>query len=406
MPEAPQRLKILFLSPRFPYPTHGGDRIKSYHLLKHLARNHDVHFVSFPIKHPGEKNISHLESLGIHVHIVILKPLKAAFTTLLRLFKNLPLEIAFFTQPEGRKLVDELCRKEKFDLGMAFFMRTAEYIKHKSFKKILIAEDCRTMYQSRSFEASGTLKQKIVRWWEVLKLRKYEPYIVTFFDTTTLVTKHDIDAMRDLNPNVAYSLITNGTDIHHFKAEYSQEGRCGILFFGKLDVYSNEMMVLKIIHEILPEVQKEIPDVKLTIAGSDIPESLLKLGSSVIDFHNNVPEMQDFLHAAAVFVHPHKGASGIQNKVLEAMATGCAVVTTPTGIQGIAARHGEEAMIAQNNDEMVKYIIDLLKNPERRIKLAKNARALIEKNHSWEAVDKALDDTIALVIKNKKAEKI
>ena len=56
MPEAPQRLKILFLSPRFPYPTHGGDRIKSYHLLKHLARNHDVTFVSFPVKHPGEED--------------------------------------------------------------------------------------------------------------------------------------------------------------------------------------------------------------------------------------------------------------------------------------------------------------------------------------------------------------
>ncbi|MES2765916.1 MAG: glycosyltransferase [Bacteroidota bacterium] len=399
MPDTPQRLKILFLSPRFPYPTHGGDRIKSYHLLKHLARNHDVHFVSFPIKHPGEENIRHLESLGIHVHVAVLKPLKAAFTTLLRLLKKLPLEIAFFTQPEGRKLVDELCRKEKFDLGMAFFMRTAEYIKDKPFKKILIAEDCRTMYQSRSFEASGTLKQKIIRRWEVFKLKKYEPHIVNFFDITTLVTQHDIDAMWDLNASAEYGLITNGTNIHHFKAEYSHENRRGILFFGKLDVYSNEMMVLKIIKEIFPRVKKEIPDIELNFAGADTPESLLKLASPSIRFHTNVPDMQKFLHEAAVFVHPHKGASGIQNKVLEAMATGCAVVTTPTGIQGIAARHGEEVMIAQNDDEMVQYIIQLLKNPELRIKLARNARALIEKNHSWEAVDKALDETIAEVLK-------
>jgi glycosyltransferase involved in cell wall biosynthesis len=403
MPQAPQRLKILFLSPRFPYPTHGGDRIKSYHLLKHLARNHDVHFVSFPIKHPGEENIRHLESLGIDTHVIVLKPLKAAITTALRLFKNLPLEIAFFTQPEGKKLIDELCEKENFDLGMAFFMRTAEYLKDKPFKKILIAEDCRTMYQSRSFEASGTWKQKLVRWWEVLKLKKYEPEIVNFFDITTLVTQHDIDAMRELNANVKYGLITNGTNIHHFKADFSQEKRRGLLFFGKLDVYSNEMMVLKIAKEIFPEVKKEIPDIEVNFAGADTPDSLLKLASPSIRFHTNVPDMQKFLHEAAVFVHPHKGASGIQNKVLEAMATGCAVVTTPTGIQGIAAIHNEHALIAKSDEEMTQFIIRLLKNPDERVRLAKNARALVEKNHSWEAVDMALDETIAQVLKTKKA---
>ncbi|HYF04068.1 MAG TPA: glycosyltransferase [Patescibacteria group bacterium] len=399
MPQAPQRLKILFLSPRFPYPTHGGDRIKSYHLLKHLARNHDITFVSFPVNHPGEENIRHLESLGIRVHFIVLKPLKAALTTALRLFKNLPLEIAFFTQPEGRRLIDELCKKEKFDLGIAFFMRTAEYIKHKTFKKILIAEDCRTMYQSRSFEASGTVKQKIVRWWEVLKLKKYEPGIVNFFDITTLVTQHDIAAMRDLNANVEYGLITNGTDIHHFKPQFSQEKRKGLLFFGKLDVYSNEMMVLKIIKEIFPKVKKEIPETVVNFAGADTPEYLLKLASPSIYFHKDVPDMQKFLHESAVFVHPHKGASGIQNKVLEAMATGCAVVTTPTGIQGIAAKHNEHVLIAKSDEEMAQYIIELLKNPELRVRLAKNARALIEREHSWEAVDRAVDATIARVFK-------
>ena len=147
------RLKILFLSPRFPFPLIGGDHVKCYHLLKHLSTNHDVTLVTF--NHgdkPSQEQINSIEGLGVRLVALPLYPYKAAMGCVRTLFTDMPLEIAFYYGDAFAEAVEKLCSENQFDLGISFFMRSAEYIRHKNFPKILVAEDCRTMYQQRSFE--------------------------------------------------------------------------------------------------------------------------------------------------------------------------------------------------------------------------------------------------------------
>lgn len=388
-----KRLRILFLTPRFPWPLIGGDRIKSYHLLKHLARQHEVTLVAFNHGSAAtNQQRDAIAGLGVELFDVPLNPLKAGLRSGSSLFNRLPLEIAFYTQPEFAAIVDELCASRRFDLGISFFMRTAEYIRHRPFKKLLIAEDCRVMYQSRSSEASESLQQRLVRRWEVRRLRRYEPNVVSDFDCTTLVTAEDIAAMRRQNSDADYALLTNGVELDTYTFGTSE--RNGILFAGKLDVWANHQMACSIIRDILPKVQQEIPSTPLSIVGSCPRPALQRLEGNGVKIHANVPSFTPYLHAASVFLHPHKGASGIQNKVLQAMACGCPVVTTPTGIQGIAARHGEEVMIARSEEEFTHHVITLLRDPALAQRLARNARKVVERNHSWEAIDGALDGVL------------
>lgn len=391
-----RKLKILFLTPRFPYPVIGGDRLKPYMVLKHLGANHDVDLVTFNQGgHPSEEQVKAITKLGVRVHAIPLDAIKAGIRALpLTLFAGQPLEIAYYNQPEFGMMTDTLLKKHEYDIAFAFFMRTAEYIKDKPVKKVLMAEDCRTLYQKRSYEGTNNLKQKLVRWWEVKKLTKYEPEIMEKFDAATFVTEADIAQMKRINPNGSYRLLTNGTDIDKFKPN-PEISRNGVLFAGKLDIHANELMVDRIVNSIMPIVWKELPDTKLTLAGANPSKRMLSMADDRINVFGNVPEMAPYLQEAQVFVHPHEGGSGIQNKLIEAMSCSCPVATTPTGTQGLPAKHEENIMIGQNDSEIAANITKILQNKELAEKIGVNARQAIVENLSWEAVYNQLDDIIS-----------
>jgi glycosyltransferase involved in cell wall biosynthesis len=390
-----KKLDIIFITPRFIYPLFGGDRVKPYYILKHLARHHNVTLCTqFQGGHPPKEYVDEIEKLGVELKYTPLFPKNAVMTGILPHLFSWPLEIGFYSQREYLKMVDKLFEERNFDLGFSFFMRTAEHLKKRNIKKILMAEDCRVVYQKRSAEESKSLKHKIVRNWEYQLLKKYEPNIVNHFDITTLVTNEDIAMMKKRNPNVEYRLLTNGTDIEKF-IPGDFEKRSGILFAGRLDIWANVLMIKQIVNEILPEVRKSIPDATLDIVGAMPIKEVLDLKSDIVKLHIDVPEMIPYLQKARVFIHPHKGGSGIQNKLIEAMACGCPVVTTQTGIQGFPAVDGRDVLLCETSSDFAGKTIDLLENDELAKKISLNCRQLIVDNLSWQAVYESLDNIIS-----------
>ena len=389
------RKKILFLTPRFPYPVIGGDRLKPYHLLSHLAKLHDVTLVSFSYSQlPQRSYIEEIEKLGVEVYPVVQNPTMAVLGSGLRLLQRYPLEISFYLRKEFKQTVDKLTKERNFDLGIAFFMRTAEYIKNKNFKKLLISEDCRTLYQYRSYKESNSFLQKGVRFWDYYKLKRYEPKIVNHFDAVSLVSPEDIVAMKEKNSNANYKLLTNGTDLDKYAFNDNFEERKTILFTGKLDLWANQLMIMRIVNEILPIVRQKYPNIIFEIVGARPSSAILALQSKFVKVHPNVPELVPYLQRAKVFIHPHIGGSGIQNKLLEAMACGAPVVTTHTGNQGIHAKHKFEALIGESSEELAQHTITFLDNLELSKIIAINARKLMEETHSWNAVFNQLDDIL------------
>lgn len=393
-----QKLNILFLTPRFPFPLIGGDRVKAYYLLKHLSSKYNVTLITF---FQGETFSSEWENefknMGIDLRIITLNPILAGIRSFLKLFGKLPLEILFYTQPSFQKEVDTVLNEKKIDLAFAFFMRTNEYIKDKNIKKILISEDCRTLYMQRSYKGTSNLKQKIVRWWEYNKLKNYEPRVMNSFNFTTLVTKEDAYEMQKLNNNAKVRILTNGTDTEYFKPK-SFEIRKDILFSGKLDLWANIIMCKRIVNDIFPLILAKLPNVKLNIVGANPTNEIFSLLSKNVILTSDVPEMLPFLQETRLFLHPHLGGSGIQNKLIEAMSSGCPVITTSTGNQGINATNGIEAFICNENLEIAMQAIEILTNDELAQKLSRNARQHIIENQSWDIVNVQLDRIIEEVI--------
>lgn len=388
-------MTLLFLTPRYPWPLIGGDRIKSYYLLRHLATKHRVILVSFSHRNAAtDEQLNAIRSLGVEVHNVQLNPLRSGLASLRMFWTPKPFEIAFYTRPEFKKVVDSILSTTHVDVGIAFFMRTAEYIRqYRSMRKILIAEDCRVEYQTRSMRASNSFAQRLIRWWEIRKLRKYESDVVDDFDIVTYVSAEDVAAMQQLKASSKYAIVTNGVDLERFSFHADHEHRSGVLFMGKLDVHANELMVNTIVEHIMPLVRTEIPGVEATIVGASRSRKK-RVSSPGVRFTGSVPDGVPYLHQAAVFLHPHAGASGIQNKLLEAMAAGCAVVTTKSGLQGIDGVHGIHCLVFSDPKEGAAHVVRLLNNPTERAMLATNARKLMEDTHSWDLVNQQIDDVL------------
>ncbi len=385
------RKKILFLTARLPFPLVGGDRVKPYNILKYLAKKHDVTLISF---YQGETCPDDykeaLLDLGINLRIVSLDPIQAGLRAGALTLGGFPLEIGYYNNPLFSIEVEKAFKEKDFDLAFAFFMRTAEYLKKKNVKKFLMAEDCRIVYQKRSYMETKKFLQKLIRWWEYKKLLKYEVETVDKFDVTTFVTYNDIDAIKEYNDKGNYKLLSNGVDIDTFVLPISNN-RKDILFAGKLDIWANVLMIDQIMQNIMPRVWNKHPDVKLKIVGANPPKSIQKYQNDKVIIIPDVPSLVPYYQEAAVFLHPHSGGTGIQNKLLEAMACGCPVLTTKTGIQGIEVIDNESVYLASTSEEFSEKVIFMLDNPDISNQIGLNSNKVILDTHSWDAIYKDLD---------------
>lgn len=287
---------------------------------------------------------------------------------------------------EFRAELNKLVEKSHYDTLIAFFMRAGEFVRKFPNKKLLVAEDCRTIYQKRSYEQTRSCLQKPIRYHEWQKLRKYEPKIMNDFDLVTFVSNADIEMMQSIKPSNKFRLLTNGTDIEKYSPN-KQSSTNSILFAGKMNVHSNQISAKILAKEIFPKVKSVIPDVKLIIAGADMNDNIRKLRNDGIEIIENVPDMSELYNQASIFVNIHRGGSGIQNKNIEAMASGCVVVTTTTGNQGINGTDGVHLLIADTPDNFAVKIITMLHNAEYRNKLSIQGREHIVNTHTWEHVE-------------------
>lgn len=391
---AGKKLDILFLVARFPFPLIGGDKLKPYYVIKHLAKHHNVTVISFNEGKTTKEHEDEIKKLGVDLRVIKFSLMKQFLIGTLKMITKKPLEVTYYYNSNFQKETDKVLKEKKIDLIFSFMQKTTEYVKNYPHKKVLIQDDCRTMYYGRSAKESTNFAQKIVRTIEYQKDKYYEPYITNKFDIVSFVSKEDASGAEKNFPEGNYRIITNGVDLKKLDAPDNNSHRKNIIFGGRLDVLANQLSLNRVLDNILPIIKKEIPDVEMNVVGAYAPDYLKQRNGKDINLFQDVPDLKPYLQNAAVFIHPHYSGSGIQNKVLEALACGCPVSTTHSGNQGIHGEHEIHLMLGRNDRELAQNAIKILQNNELADTLSKNGRKLIEDTHSWEAVYQQIDDII------------
>lgn len=223
---------------------------------------------------------------------------------------------------------------------------------------------------------------------EANRLRRYENVIYDYFDHHTIISEQDQELIF-LEEREKITIIPNGIDIDYFKAE-EKEKKYDLLFNGNMQYEPNVNSAVYIVKEVLPLVHKQMPHVNLLISGTSPTKEIKQLANDQVEVSGWLSDIRDAYNAAKIFIAPMQIGTGLQNKLLEAMAMNLPCITSKLANNALQATPNEEILIGQSPQEYADLIIELLKNEHRAQEIAKKGKLYVTQTFSWEESSKKL----------------
>lgn len=384
-------MKIMVLTSRFPYPLEKGDKLRVYHQIKGLAKNHEIILIALTDKPVKQEHIKQLEPLCKSIYTFRLRKFFTYTRVLWWFLMGKSIQIAYFTNNKIRRQIEQIIFKEKPDHIYCQLVRMAEYVKdifHVS--KTLDYMDAFSKGMERQ-AADTPFPLNFVYKEEAKRLKEYESKIFYEFDLKTIISSQDRDCIK-CPYKEQISIVPNGVDVDEF---YFQTDRAkkttDLLFVGNMSYYPNVKAAEYLVEKILTASSLKL---SVEIAGANPAPQVLSLASEQVIVSGWVDDIVKTYHGAKLFIAPLFHGSGLQNKILEAMASGVPVITTTQTNNAIKAVPGHEIMVADDATEFNEAIEKLLADESLYQQLRKNARTFVEQKYSWNVFVSDLDNAI------------
>ncbi len=390
-------MKILFLTPRLLYPVNRGDKVRPYGFAKELAKHHELSLISFIQRDEERAYLGNLKDIFCRIEVVPLRSWQSNLNMLLRLPSITPLVVCGWRSGAMQRKVQQILGENKFDVIYVYGLRMAQYTcKIKQSYRILDLCDSLSLFLKRMLHhARFYLKPIFLREW--LTLKRYEPYVAKQFDECWFISSMDRDSIPALVANPRVFIIPNGVDTDHFAPDPVPSAPKDIVFVGYMGVESVDAVTF-FYHQVFPKVRYEVPEAHFRIVGANPPRQVRQLaGDSSISVEGFVEDLPAVYHQAAVAVAPMRFSVGMQNKVLEAMATEIPVVTTAQCNEGIGATHGKELFVCDNAEEFTATLIRLLRDGDLRHRVGSEARAFVQRRFTWSKVVDRIEQVSMLI---------
>ena len=383
--------ELLYLTHRVPYPPNKGDKIRSFHLLRHLSRHYRVHLGTFVDDEADWQHVDTVRSFCGESYFARLNPSTARLRSLSGLLTGRPLTLPYYNDAGLQRWVDDLLANHPVKRILVFSSAMAQYVRQADEVRRVIdfvdidSDKWKQYAESKRWPLSWLYRR------EGKLLLRYERQVAKEFDASLFVSREEAALFRQLAPESANKTgyFSNGVDTDYFspEREYADpypEGGQALVFTGAMDYWPNVDAVRWFAQQIFPAVHAAHPQTRFYIVGSrpsgDVQELARLPGITVT---GTVADIRPYLAHARLVVAPLRIARGLQNKVLEAMAMAKAVLASPQAAEGIQASLGYELQIASDADEFGRKILALL-GGETGYSLGKAARARILADYNWD----------------------
>lgn len=385
-------LKILFISPYFPYYNKGGGGTLSFNRIKSLSKFAEIDLIFL-----SNGNESHQYEKEVKMLVKDFECIKQrSFQVIKNIFFYFPFKSLRESFAFSKNFVEILKKKiseNKYDIIWFNHERTFQYSFYiKKGKKLIDLHDVTSERHKKMFFGTKNLFLKLIHFYEYFRIKNLERKILKNMDGIIVTSKKEKTKLKKKNKvyEVPFCL-----DIEPQKSETKNEGK-NILFIGDMNYYPNKDALFYFVRKIYPIIKKDIKNVKLLIVGPSIDKKIKKLNNDEnITIKGFIPSIEEVYSNVNVLAVPLRIATGIRIKILEAMARGVPVVSTKIGCEGIKGlKNGINIIIEDNPLKFAKGIERLLNDKKFAEFISTNAKNLIKKYYSIENLKKIVEEII------------
>lgn len=396
---------ILYLVHRFPYPPNKGDKVRSYHILRHLAQRHRVFLGTFIDDPEDAVHLDTVRAWCADIHAAPLSPRVARLRSARGLAAGTALTLPYYRDAGLLDWVERVCTSAAMDAAVIFSSAMAQYVEHRPGLPLLVDF---VDVDSAKWTQYGRTRLWPLSWLfrrEGARLLDYERRTAARARRSFFVTAQEADLFCRQVPEAAGQVeaLNNGVDGEFFSPASVVDNpfaadEDAVVFTGAMDYWPNIDAVTWFVHEVLPLLRSRHPRVRFYVVGRSPAPAVRQLAGAAVTVTGTVADVRPYLRHAAVVVAPLRIARGIQNKVLEAMAMGCAVVVSRSCAVAIDAQEGEHLVSAGTANEFSSAVTRFLDDREAAGACGRAARRRVLQRYGWEANLAGLERHIAAAI--------
>ncbi|MCX6252719.1 MAG: glycosyltransferase [Bacteroidetes bacterium] len=384
-------MKLFILLPRVPYPTEKGDKLRAFNQLRQLSKNHEIILCALNDSFLHEDALEVLGKYASHIHIITIPKYTVVLNLIRSIFQDIPLQVGYFFNLTTKRKILSLIDKYKPDHIFCQLIRMAEYVKDVPIPKTLDYQDVFSKGVERRL-SSSTFYMKPFLNLEYKRLLRYEHDIFDKFDNRIIISEPD----RDLIPHPQREkivVVRNGVDYNFFKP-MEREKDYDLVFTGNMGYPPNINAAEFLVNKILPIISRQKPEIRLLIAGANPNLRVQVLKFDNVEVTGWVADMRECYAQARIFIAPMQIGTGLQNKLLEAMAMQIPCITSRLANQALHAKENEEILVAGTAEEYAFHIMNLLNNPQKALEVAIKGYNFVLSHYNWQTETKKLEDLI------------
>jgi sugar transferase (PEP-CTERM/EpsH1 system associated) len=388
-------LKILWLKTELLHPLDKGGRIRSYHMLKELKKDHRITYLTLD---DGSSDESAYDNAFEYANEIITIPHCRSpkfsvrfFTELLRnLFSPMPYALQKYVSAEMRRQIADRTREKKYDLLICDFLAPAVNLPSGlGVPTLLFQHNVEAMIWRRHSDVANDPLRKVYFELQWKRMRNLERKLCRRFDRIVAVSNEDAEAIKTDYGVGSVSHVGTGVDTNYFSEDRDlTPDRPEIVFTGSMDWLPNDDAVRWFLRAVLPRIREKLPEASFSIVGRNPSRTLVEYGRSHIDVAvtGRVDDVRPYMRKARVYVVPIRIGGGTRLKIYEAMAMGLPVVSTTIGAEGLPVRDGEGIMVRDRPDEFADAVSQLLCDAERASEIGRIGAGVVRENYSWEKI--------------------
>ena len=388
-------MNILWTNAGLLLPLDKGGKLRTWHLMRRLARRHAITWLSFARPDEPRANVDGMREVADRVVTVprtdVSKGSVQFYTDAARyLLDPQPYAVAKYRSREYERTCVELMRRERFDLIVCDFLPPAVNLPLRlACPSVLFTHNVEAEIWRRHAEtARNPVKRALLRaqWSRMLA---FERAALQRFDVALTVSDADRATFERLYPGAAraYHVVPTGVDTEYFSPTNAGAQGKHLVFTGSMDWLPNEDGMLYFCSEILPRIRHAEPDVTFSIVGRAPTPAVRRLAADRgVEVTGRVDDVRPHVARGAVYIVPLRIGGGTRLKIFEAMALGKAVVSTTVGAEGLPVTAGRDILLADDPAQFAAAVVHLLRDADARQRLGAAARRLVVERYDWSAV--------------------